>query len=475
MWAIIVVGVVLRVVVFFQNRNMFIDEANIARNIYERTFMGLAMPLSYEQYAPPVFLWILKGFTSIGGYGEYAFRIYALLTGIGVLLLFVQVAKKMGINVGIIYPLALLAVGLIFVRYSTETKQYMPDAFICLLLVWLALTIDIFKGPMIRFVVIWTIAGSVSIWASMPSVFVLAGVGVYYGTLCVKKNTRQLMPVIIVSVLWLMQFLFYYVTILQPQANSDYLHNFHKDFFVFLLPHSFDQFHHNFKLMENLFSEAAGYTFFIAMLNGVLLLVGAYMLFRRQPERALLFVVPIVAMVFAAGLNQFSLVPRVCLFIMPVFLLLMAAGFEFLWKRQSKIVQVVLVVMAIIGVNNHNQLKLLVRPLTNEEITVGMKLLKDNGLTAKDVYVHTGAVPAYIYYTEIHPAMEQWKTLKFAHMLHYGENCEVVTQGATQAGFVFANGEDNEMRVCREGVLRNMAITASLTEKGCSAYIYKKK
>ena len=66
-YAAILLGIIIRVSVYLQNRNLFIDEANVARNIYERGFADLATPLSYEQYAPPIFLWIVKFITVFMG------------------------------------------------------------------------------------------------------------------------------------------------------------------------------------------------------------------------------------------------------------------------------------------------------------------------------------------------------------------------------------------------------------------------
>ena len=57
-WGLIFIGISFRLILFFQNRNLIIDEANIVRNIYERDFIGLLKPLSYQQYAPPLFLWM---------------------------------------------------------------------------------------------------------------------------------------------------------------------------------------------------------------------------------------------------------------------------------------------------------------------------------------------------------------------------------------------------------------------------------
>jgi hypothetical protein len=37
---IILAGAVVRIIVYLQNRNLIIDEANVTRNLYERSFAG---------------------------------------------------------------------------------------------------------------------------------------------------------------------------------------------------------------------------------------------------------------------------------------------------------------------------------------------------------------------------------------------------------------------------------------------------
>ncbi|MEI8278333.1 MAG: hypothetical protein WCG87_01145 [Bacteroidota bacterium] len=260
-WLIILVGVVVRVAVYIQNRNLFIDEANLARNIYERGFMALTTPLIYEQYAPPVFLWMVKLSALLFGYGEMALRLYPLLSGIGALVLMLLIMKELTSFKSLWYPLFLLASATILVKYSSELKQYMSDVFWVMSLVLLTLKTDVHKRSVVQFVFVWLIIGSVAIWSSMPTVFILSGVGSYYIWSCLlNKNYKKLIPVVIVGCLWLVQFLFYYLTILKPQANTSYLQNFHKDYFLFFIPNGKDQLMHNWYVCKGILLEAGGTT-----------------------------------------------------------------------------------------------------------------------------------------------------------------------------------------------------------------------
>ncbi len=188
---LIAVGIIYRIILWWQNRGMFIDEANLARNIYERNFVGLAKPLVYEQFAPPVFLWISKLNTIFFGFDEKVFRLFPLIAGIGSLFLFYKIAKEFISIKSLWYPLALFATGALYLRYSTEFKQYMPDALVSLLLIYSALRIDVVNSANLKFCIRWILLGSIAIWTSMPSVFILTAVGLHYFVQIILSNQKD--------------------------------------------------------------------------------------------------------------------------------------------------------------------------------------------------------------------------------------------------------------------------------------------
>ena len=256
---IIIVGIALRLIFFFQDRCLFIDEANVARNIYERSFSGLTMPLNYEQYAPPAFLWIIKSFALLFGYSELSLRLFLLLCGITALFLLYAALRKFADNYSIWYPLFIFATGFIYIRYSAELKQYMCDVIVTLLLLLLALRIDISRVRNIRFAVVWCVIGSATIWLSMPGVFMLAGVMAYYAYISVsEKKYTNLWQLTAIGCIWLIQFALYYLAILKPQIQSDYLQACHKDFFLFGIPSTLEKLNHNADVFVTLLSAMGG-------------------------------------------------------------------------------------------------------------------------------------------------------------------------------------------------------------------------
>ena len=204
--AVILFGVVIRIVVWLQNRNLIIDEANIARNLYERDFGALTKPLSYEQYAPIFFLWVEKLTTILFGFSEYALKSYPLVCSFGVLIMLMLVLKEY-VQLRIIwYPLMLFAGGFFFIRYSTEVKQYMSDALVVLLVIYAALKISITETETKKFVLNWLLIGALAIISAMPSVFALAGVGGYYFWQCREsKKYSKIVPFALVAGIWIVE------------------------------------------------------------------------------------------------------------------------------------------------------------------------------------------------------------------------------------------------------------------------------
>src|SRR5258706_4697456 len=80
-WALVAIGVAIRVIVFTHNRSLFLDEAMLANNIVQRDAVGLLKPLADAQAAPVGFLMIEKTIVSTFGVSERALRSLPLIGG----------------------------------------------------------------------------------------------------------------------------------------------------------------------------------------------------------------------------------------------------------------------------------------------------------------------------------------------------------------------------------------------------------
>lgn len=473
----IAAGIFVRVAVYLQNRNLMIDEANVARNLYERGFAGLATPLSYEQYAPPVFLWITKCFTSLINYGEPALRLFPLLAGIASLFVLYAILRNLGAGKGAWYALTLMAIGYIFIRYSSELKQYMGDVLVVLSLILLALNISIQSTPARKFAITWILIGSLAVWASMPAVFVLAGIGLYYwlqgnGI----KNFKTTAMLVGISAVWVLQFAFYYFTILKEQANSAYLQNFHMDYFLYATPGNKEELMHNWGVVNGLVTEAGGFTFLCNAFHLLCIVIGLAACIRTKDKRILLVLTPLAAVILAAGLNQYSLIPRVALFTMPLILILVALGMNALLSVRYKILALVPIAIGTVCIISFSSMHLAWNGYESEQLTDAVDFAMKNSInTGNQLYLHNGARPAFIYYSTIHPNKDKLSTVKDAHLLSWDANFDSLASSApSPCSFIFTSVYPEDLAKTRKTIEQHLKETNKQEKQGSYAYIYSK-
>jgi len=476
-------GVVTRVIVLLQSRDLFIDEANVARNVAERGLLGLAQPLSYEQYAPPVFLWALKLMTGLLGYGEIGFRLFPLLCAIAAFYVFYLLLRELISIRTLWYPMALMAVSYIMIRYSTEVKQYMSDVLVVLSLILLALKLRLETGQYRKFFLAWVAAGTIAIWAAMPAVFVLAGVGVFYFTESVLRRERKAMFMITgLSLVWLMQFGIYYLLILKPQIESNYLQSFHQQYFLYATPSGSQEWEHNWNLIKNLIQEISGYNDFSFKINTILICIGIIALVLRNFRRSVLVIVPLLLVYLAAALNQYSLIPRVALFTMPLILILIGYGMnqfvQLPWKPLAIAGTAVMLLFGMRTVRHHSMAQEMIsKPKEVEPITDGMSFVMAHpGISAENLYLHNSARPAFIYYTQIHPERSRWARIRDAKLLQWDANYEAIGASIQDSmALIISSGPDEEIGQVKAAVEKHLVPAAMLDVWGCKAIVYGRR
>jgi hypothetical protein len=474
---ILLVGVGLRLVLFFQNRNLIIDEANIVRNLSERSYGGLALPLKYEQYAPPVFLWMEKLSSQLFGYSEQAMRLYPLLAGIAATFVMYKLAARLMTKSALWLPVGLMALGAFFIEYSTVMKQYMPDALIALSLIWLALKWNINELRPDRFVIYWIVAGSLAIWSSMPSVFILAGIGMYYCWHSFRLYQRTRLPqLMIIASAWVLQFAFYYVAILKPQINSDHLQNYHREYFLFATPDNLEEWRHNLERIQEILRHTVGVTNISIWAAVLLIVLGAGNLLLRRTANFLLVALPCLFVLAAAALDQYSLIPRVILFMMPLLMLLMGVGFDVL-MQQIRPVRFAAAALGLYMLYAGSGFYFIRHPLRFHEITNGLGWIRDRGGRGDQLYVHDANVPTYIYYTQLHPQKAQWAQLYGAHKLTWEDDYTELTKNLRDtAYFIYTGGFPEGERARRTAEIeRNMKQVAYFEKDICFVFVYAPK
>ncbi|MCB0642907.1 MAG: hypothetical protein KDC44_14765 [Phaeodactylibacter sp.] len=140
-YVILFVGGLLWITVYVQDRSLFLDEANLARNVIELGYADFFGPLRYEQFAPPFFMVVEKAMTAVFDPSTYALRLFPLLAGLAALWFFLSIQQQLGLPWWIrAFLMWMIAFTGIYLRYATEAKQYGLDLFFALLLVERALS-----------------------------------------------------------------------------------------------------------------------------------------------------------------------------------------------------------------------------------------------------------------------------------------------------------------------------------------------
>ena len=81
-WLCVALGTVVRLRLYLARRALWFDEAAVALNVVDRSFLELLAPLDFRQTAPPLFLWLERTAVLLGGPNELALRAPALVAGL---------------------------------------------------------------------------------------------------------------------------------------------------------------------------------------------------------------------------------------------------------------------------------------------------------------------------------------------------------------------------------------------------------
>lgn len=322
-WFLIGIGIILRLRQYLFNRSLWADEASLAFNLANRSFVGLTQPLDYEQGAPLGFLFIEKLFIVLLGNRDQIMRLFPLFSGILAIYLVYRIARD-HIKGGMLATF-LFVISPSLVYYSSELKQYSSDVMIALLLVFLA-SRCLKEGAQTRDFLLLGISGAAAIWISHPSAFILAGIGLALFIAAITKNPRvPVLWLIGLGGLWLFSFGVEYFVSLRHLIADDYLQGFWQKAFMPLPPwENRDWFVRTYySVLLTSFNRAD-----LILILGLppLVSIGALSLLYRERNMAILILSPFVLALFASALQKYPFKDRFVLFLVPFFFLLIAEG-----------------------------------------------------------------------------------------------------------------------------------------------------
>jgi hypothetical protein len=334
--ALVGVGATLRLWQYLANASLGVDEAALARNITARPLSALFTPLDFGQVAPPGFLLVEKAAVSLLGDQEYALRLFPLVCGLASLMLFDNVTKRIVGGPARTLAVMLFSLGLPFVYYTSQAKQYAGD--IAAALVILRLAMEFVNGRVGWWHALQAgLAGAILPWFSYASIFALAGTGMVLTARTIRHRARagQALGCVLLWAASASAALVVAVHNMNPD-DSAFLHRYWTSGFMPLRPGHGDALRWMWNTLRGVFASFsnapptldAGMHFRRPWIFASFALVGTVLLWIQRRECAALLLAPLVILWAASAAELYPFSGRAALSVVPSLLILASAGAE---------------------------------------------------------------------------------------------------------------------------------------------------
>ena len=393
-------GLTLRIAQYVAGRSLWMDEAMLALNIADRSFVELAQPLDYDQGAPVGFLLIQKLILQALGNKDYVLRLFPLLAGFLSLYLIYRVADRYTSGVAVMAASVFFAVSSPLVYYASEAKQYSSDVAICLLLLLVAAGCLSTEGSPKHFAAL-AITGTLALWFSHPALFVMAGIGPALALhRLVRRDWRRLSWIGVVFLAWLISLAAIYLLSLRFLIANHTLIEYWNSSFMPMPPwQELAWFPDAFLTM---LKDPVGLSAVSVAL--LALLVGCFSLLWRNWVTGLALILPFLITLLASGLRAYPFGGRLLLFLAPLVFLLIAEGLErmrLIFARANSWVSLgawLIPALLLAYAPAVAALENLARPNMGEHIKPVMSYVAHQKLEGDEIYVYYGAEFSFRYY-----------------------------------------------------------------------------
>ena len=383
---ILVLGAAFRLALYFSRPSLSIDETALALDIGTHSFARLLAPLESLQTAAPLFLWSIKLLTLLVGMSEHGLRAMPLAAGLLLPYLVWRVGRRVSADDTALLAAAVSALAPTLVQYSVVLKPYITDAAIALALFDAALTV--LERPSERGPWAWLAAvGLIAVGGSLPAPLLLSGVAaaLFLGAPAARWRLAGCLA------LWAAAFVPVYLVLYRPVAASGYMQRFWAASFFTPMHWSGWQLLGR-SVVQSLVARPAPLGLVLPV---VILVAGGFWALARARGRAVaaLLGVPILAVLGASALQRYPLSARLLLGIVPTLVLCCAAGIAAVtqWRAATGrgIGAVTLLALAAVNVTHPYRTPAL-RPAVLEVARAA---------TGQPVYIASGALPAWAFYT----------------------------------------------------------------------------
>lgn len=338
-------GLFFRLKLYFLNLNLHMDEANLALNLIDRSYLGFFKPLQHLQIAPPLFLVLSKFiyqfslFNFVPRFSDLILRLIPLVSGIAAIPAFGYFLKKLFKNKFITgFGMLLLAISPAAISYSSIFKQYSTELLITVLMLILFLKINFEKKNFSYFLLL-----GLTQFFSMSSFFVMAG-GFSYIILKAFQQ-KKLKEFFKGFAYFLVPALLYILIFLIPVYSSQYAD-------------MADYWNLSFSMASNPFDYLKVLLFYLFRIHAVTFL-SLYLVFSaiimgiKNFKLFSLTISPLLITYFAVILKQYPLDERFVLFLLPLIVITLLYPLVFIpekiYHSRGWIFQIILLCLLVFG------------------------------------------------------------------------------------------------------------------------------
>ncbi|WP_309709957.1 hypothetical protein [Armatimonas sp.] len=411
---ILVIGMLLRLVWFFNGRSLWYDEACLATDIVRCDFYELLKPLVSGQSAPIPFLIITKQLFLILGHNDLVFRVFPLFSSLLSLLLFYRYCSFESNDILRIIPFGLLSLSYRAIYYGGEFKPYGVDLLVTIILLNLYNEI---RRPADMGIARKTgviLAVLLCVWFSYPSIFVIFAIiialifdfnrmGMDLKSI-VRHNSLGL-----IIIFGAVSFITEYMLVLRSTASKSIYLDFWDPMFL-KMPFSLISVKQDTYLIYFLVQYPFQFMKILAVVFLIVFLIGLIAVLRTKKSEFIVFVLPIIFAGFASVLHKYGFGDRLMLFATPLICLLIGNGFQFVTDIIShKIIikpsVIVLIALFCVLSAGMKSLDYIISPPVISNMRPLLEKVKPVIGNGEFVFVHGSSLPEYRFYSSVDPGL----------------------------------------------------------------------
>ncbi len=332
-WLFVVIGLLLRILEFADNRATYLDERLLLENLTDLPVWDLHTVLSHDQLAPPGFLILERLMVRLPLPVVPTARVIPFLAAIATMWFFPKVARKYLDPRAVPLATAFFAFGDYSIYYASEIKQYSLEVALTLMALGLAARVEDQESERPKKVFLkLALFGAVGVWFSLPLIFSLAAVGlVGWISRLGRKDWKQLGLWTAMGLAWLLSFGGCFLICDRIVSKAPFLRTWWDFAFLRIPPNSMDEATGVFWQFVNVVIDPTGVIspvshVWTALLCNLLMLIGLAALLRRSPAKTALVVLPFLFAVASAALKAYPFHGRLIQFLIPAVVFLLAEG-----------------------------------------------------------------------------------------------------------------------------------------------------